>query len=158
MPLLYILCGPSGAGKSTWARQFVATQEAAGEELRYVSRDEIRYSMLNEEDDYFAREKEVFKKFAGAIAQTLVDGFNVIADATHLTKKSRRKLIDAIDRYTTDYKIIMVPFDTDVEVCLLHNGVRQGRMRVPGGTIRNMCEQFEFPEYEEDKRIVRIWE
>lgn len=153
MAVLYILCGPAGGGKSTWARAF-----AENVKVQYVSRDEIRFSLLTEEDDYFSREKEVFRRFSGSIAQMLLDGFSVVADATHLTKKSRRRLINAIDQVTTDYEIVMVPFNVPVETCLLHNSVRQGRMRVPDSTIRKMCEQFEFPEYEEDKRIVRIWE
>ena len=84
MPILYILCGPSGCGKSTWANQFMNDHNT--DDIRYVSRDEIRFSLVGEDEDYFAHEKEVFRKFSGTIAQTLVDGFDVIADATHLNE------------------------------------------------------------------------
>ena len=87
MAILYILCGPSACGKSTWRDAFIA--EHSDQDIRYVSRDEIRFSMLEEGEDYFAHEKEVFKKFVSTLAQTLVDGFDVIADATHLNEFSR---------------------------------------------------------------------
>ena len=44
MPILYMLCGPSGAGKSTWARKFI--EDHAENDIRYVSRDEIRFSII----------------------------------------------------------------------------------------------------------------
>ena len=43
MATLYILCGPSGSGKSTWAHAFI--NEKPEDDIRYVSRDEIRYSL-----------------------------------------------------------------------------------------------------------------
>ena len=108
MSILYMLCGPSGCGKTTWARKY--TEDHANEDIRYVSRDEIRFSMLKEGEDYFAHEKEVFKRFVDTIRLNLISGFDVIADATHLNAFSRRKLTQAIDMYFTDYQIIYVVF------------------------------------------------
>ena len=107
MPNLYILCGPSGCGKTTWCNAFMREND-----VRYVSRDEIRFSMLKDDEDYFAHEVDVFKEFTGTLAQTLVDGFDVIADATHLNARSRQRLTQAIDMYITDYNIIYVVFNT----------------------------------------------
>ena len=64
MATLYILCGPSGCGKSTWSHQYIAFEDALGNDIRYVSRDEIRFSIIKEEEDYFSHEKEVFKTFS----------------------------------------------------------------------------------------------
>ena len=156
MSVLYIMCGPSGCGKTTWARQF--TQDHAAEDIRYVSRDEIRFSMLKDTEDYFAHEKEVFKKFVGTIRQTLIDGFDVIADATHLTEFARRKLTQAIDMTYTDYAIIYVAFHTDVATCIAHNQQRSGRADVPETVIRNMCRDYRMPSKEEDERVIDIIE
>ena len=158
MPILYILCGPSGSGKSTWAHNFIREKDPLYKNIRDVSRDEIRLSMLKDGEDYFAHEKEVVRKFTGTIVQTLVDGFDVIADATHITRFSRRKLTQIIDMHYTDYKIIMVVFTSDPEVCVERNKNRTGRANVPENVIRNMCRDFRAPTYDEDERIIDIWE
>lgn len=157
-PILYMLCGPSGCGKSTWARNFMIEEDRKEHDVRYVSRDEIRFSMLKEGEDYFAHEKDVVRKFTGTIQATLVDGFDVIADATHLTQFSRRKLTQIIDMLYTDYHIIMVVFTSDPEVCVERNKARTGRANVPENVIRNMCRDFRVPTYDEDERIIDIWE
>ena len=119
MPILYIMCGPSGCGKSTWAHNFIRENDPLYSNIRDVSRDEIRFSMLKDGEDYFAHEKEVFKKFVGTICQTLIDGFDVIADATHLNEFSRRKLTQAIDMRYMDYKIIYVVFNVSADTCVM---------------------------------------
>ena len=52
-PTLYILCGPSGSGKSTWAHNFMIEEDRNGHDVRIVSRDEIRLSMLKDGDAYY---------------------------------------------------------------------------------------------------------
>ena len=154
MSKLYILCGPSGSGKTTWAEKFMYENE----DIRYVSRDDIRYSILKEGEDYFAHEKEVFKKFVGTITETLIDGFDVIADATHLNEFSRRKLTQAIDMRFTDYEIVYVVFSTSLETCLERNSNRVGRKNVPETVIRNMFRDAKEPSYDEDERVIDIIE
>lgn len=156
MPILYILCGPSGCGKTTWAFEFVQKPENA--DVRYVSRDAIRYEMVNPNEEYFSREKEVFRRFANIIRQTLIDGFDVIADATHLNEFSRRKLTQAIDIYFKNYEIIYVSFNVNADVCIKHNANREGRANVPETVIRNMCRDFKAPSLDEDERAKGIIE
>lgn len=156
MATLYILCGPSGCGKSTWAYKYM--YENIDKNIRYVSRDEIRYSMLKDGEDYFSHEKEVFKKFVSTIRQTLIDGFDCIADATHLNEFSRRKLTQAIDMLYTDYQIIYVNFGANADICIEHNKNREGRANVPETVIRNMCRSFRAPSLDEDERAKEIIE
>ena len=154
MATLYILCGPSGCGKSSWSRQYIAL----GNDIHYVSRDEIRFSLLKDGENYFAHEKEVFKKFANTIRHTLVDGFDVIADATHLNEFSRRKLTQAIDMYYDNYKIVYVVFNVSADTCVERNKNREGRANVPENIIRNMCRDFRAPTLDEDERAIDIVE
>ncbi len=156
MPILYIMCGPSGCGKTAWAHNFINMYPQ--DDIRYVSRDEIRFSILKDGEDYFSREKEVFKKFVGTLRQTLIDGFDVIADATHLNEFSRRKLTQAIDMYITDYKIIYVVFNVNADTCVARNANRTGRANVPENVIRNMCRDFRAPTKDEDERVIDIIE
>lgn len=154
MPILYILCGPSGCGKTTWAANFIKEHR----DVRYVSRDEIRFELVDPNESYFSREKEVFRRFANTIRQTLVDGFDCIADATHLNEFSRRKLTQAIDIHFKDYEIIYVSFNVNVDTCIEHNTNREGRANVPETVIRNMCRDFRAPSIEEDERAKEVIE
>ena len=155
MPKLYILCGPSGSGKSTWAKQFIKEHREI-DDIRYVSRDNIRLELLIDGEDYFSHEKEVFRRFVGYIRQILIDGFDCIADATHLNEFSRRKLTQAIDMQFKNYEIIYVVFNVDVDTCLARNERRANLAAVPDTVIRNMCRDFRAPTYDEDERIVDI--
>ena len=158
MATLYILCGPSGAGKSTWANKFMVEEDNNGHDVRYVSRDDIRMSLLKDGEDYFAHEKEAFKRFVGTVTQTLVDGLDVIADATHLNEFARRKLTQSIDMLYTDYNIVYVVFNVDADICVAHNANRTGRANVPENVIRNMCRDFRAPTKDEDARVIDIIE
>lgn len=153
MATLYILCGPSGSGKSTWARNFIQEHE-----ICYISRDDVRLSIIKDDEDYFSHEKEVFKKFVQGIAVTLQEGKSIIADATHLNMFSRCKLMQALDMYTRDYDIVFVVFNTDVETCIERNKERTGRRNVPENVIRNMCRDFRHPTMDEDDRVKEIIE
>jgi len=154
MPILYILCGPSGCGKTTWAMNFMKEHD----NIHYVSRDEIRFELVKPDESYFSREKEVFRCFANTIRHTLVDGFDCIADATHLNEFSRRKLTQAIDMYFKDYEIVYVSFNVSADTCIEHNANREGRANVPETVIRNMCRDFRTPSIEEDERVKEVIE
>ena len=156
MSILYILCGPSGCGKSTWRDTFIT--EHSDQDIRYVSRDEIRFSMLKEGEDYFSHETEVFKKFTETLAQTLIDGFDVIADATHLNANSRHKLTREIDRYTTDYSITYVVFNTSFSESCARNTQREGLSQVDESIIASMYRNFRTPTLQEDMRAIDIIE
>ena len=152
MPILYILCGPSGSGKSTWANS------DERQDIAYVSRDNIRLSLLKDGEDYFSHEKEVFKQFVKEIAIRIMAGRDCIADATHLNMFSRCKLMQALDAYTHDYKIIFVVFNVSADTCIERNKAREGRRNVPENIIRNMCRDFRVPTKEEDERVIDIIE
>ena len=156
MPTLYIYCGIPASGKSYYAKK-------AQHKVHYISRDEIRFNMVEENEEYFSKEKAVLKLFSTSIAKVLENGQDVIADATHISKASRAKLIKAIDGYfaakkieSPEYKIACVVFDTPFEVCCERNAARVGRARVPDEVMRRFANGWEFPEMEEDARIKEI--
>ena len=105
----------------------------------YVSRDEVRSSMLGEDDDYFAKENAVFKEFIRRINEA-IDNPNieaVIADATHLNWASRNKTINHLHLSKVE-EVIPVIFNTPLNVCLDRNSKREGRARVPDAVVRQM--------------------
>ena len=160
---LYILCGVSGCGKSTWVKKKMRENEStdiSSQKWAYVSRDEVRFSMIKEEDDYFSKEKQVFQEFVNRICGNLSDAWieNVIADATHLNEVSRDKLINAIRRKRPNLPlhITMVYFDIPLEVCKFRNNKRSGRARVPDNVIEKMHAGLQFPRLREGLEHIEI--
>jgi predicted kinase len=141
---VYLMCGPAGGGKSTWIREHATPGVSA-----HISRDRIRFSMVKEDEYYFSREKEVYMEFVRQICRALayetkwVD--EIYVDATHLTKKSREKLVRELDSFYPSYDLIAVIVKPELEQCLAQNAQRSGREFVPETVIRNMYESFQHP-------------
>ena len=149
MPKLYILCGIPSSGKSTWAKGFLM-------DACYISRDDIRFSMLKTGDDYFSHETEVYKEFIYEISQALTHGYDVIANATHINESSRSKLTHAIDKFFTNYQIVYVVFETPLKECQMRNNNRSGFAHVPPVAIQTMYNRFSAPTLDEDSRAIDI--
>lgn len=158
---LYVLCGIPGCGKSTWVKNRMAENTSSTDsKWVYVSRDEVRFSMIKEEDDYFSKEKQVFEEFVNRLCGNLSDAWtqNVIADATHLNETSRDKLINAIRRKRPNLPlhITMVYFDIPLEVCKFRNDKREGRAHVPDEVMDKMYAQLEFPKLRKGLEAIEI--
>jgi predicted kinase len=158
---LYILCRIPGCGKSTYVKKLMGENTSSTDpKWAYVSRDEVRFSMVKEEDDYFSKEKQVFNEFISQLAAKLDDTYitNVIADATHLNEVSRSKLINSINsaRGNKPLHITMVYFDIPLEVCKFRNAKRVGRARVPEEVLEKMYRSLEFPRLREGLERIEI--
>ena len=141
---LWIMCGAPGSGK-TW---FAKNKLMKGYGWDYISRDEVRFSMIKDGEEYFSHETAVFNEFVEKIAIALDWGHdNVIADATHLNWGSRRKLLKALSKNCVleDVDVIPVVIDAKLEDILEHNKLRDGRARVPEETIRRMYRNISDP-------------
>lgn len=138
---VWLLSGIPGSGKSTWARNKALQNGGV-----WCSRDEVRFSMLNENDSYFSQEDRVFQSWIANInnALNMEDVKDVYVDATHLTDKSRNKTRRRLNHKNID-KIVNVIFDVPLEVCLERNAQRTGRAAVPEDVIKNMYNSFTFP-------------
>lgn len=150
IPRLYVMCGAPGSGKSTWAKRHFP-------EHYYVSRDEIRFKLLQPGDDYFAHEHEVYDKFIAGIKLGLSFG-DTIADATHLNLGSRRKLYNALSQEINfPYEIYWVFMDTPLAVCLKRNEQREGRAKVPERSITEMFGKMNIPTIGEHEKVKGVW-
>ena len=139
---LYLMCGPAGSGKTTWVREHATPGVSA-----HISRDRIRFKMVKEDEYYFSRENEVYMEFTRQIMKAITCEWvdEVYVDATHLTKKSREKLVREIDNVCRPFDIIVVAIKPSVEQCLAQNAQRSGREFVPEQVIMNMYSSFEDP-------------
>ena len=146
---VYLFCGPPGGGKTTIAKSMMLDIPFGGE-TAYISRDEIRFELLKEGEDYFAHEDEVFNTFVDRINHALGSDCcaNIFIDATHLSEKSRNKTLDRL-HLAEDTILIPVSVRPPLERCLEQNALRSGLARVPETAIRNMYASYKEPTYKE---------
>ena len=141
---LYLMCGIPGSGKSTYAKM--------NKDLRYckyISRDDIRYSLLKDGDDYFSKEKQVFRVFITQINQAIIMGRDVVVDATHISRASRARVLRNLEGRCNLDKIVCICMTTPLLDCLQRNAMRSGRAKVPDKSIKEMAHNFEKPSYDE---------
>ena len=139
MSKLIMMMGVAGAGKSTWLRENKCPEDVV------VSRDAIRFEELDEKGgEYFAHEDEVFRRFIAQIIGGLVAGETVYADATHLNRKSRLKVISRVRKYATEMEVVWIK--VPLETAIKQNEMRSGRAKVPADVISNMYKNIEKPD------------
>lgn len=71
----------------------------------------------------------------------------VFADATHLNKKARAKVLNRVSKFADEVEAIVM--DVHLETAIERNDNRTGRTFVPRGVIRRMYFQMEVPTAEE---------
>lgn len=147
MKQLILTCGIPGSGKST----FIMNHNF-GLNTKVISRDNIRFSLLTEKDEYFSKEKEVWKEYVNNIKDALYhnsDDDIVIADATHLNKMSRLKIINALGDSLKGVEVNVLVMKTPLPLALSRNNKRVGRHFVPPEQIQKMSLNFTVPTFEE---------
>ena len=109
---VFLLSGIPGSGKSTWARKNLTPT------TEWISRDNVRFSIVNEDEEYFSHEDEVFDTFISYINQMLEDPRvdTIFIDATHLNKRSRDKTLNRIRKERID-ELNCVCFVTPLSIC-----------------------------------------
>lgn len=146
---IFVMVGIPASGKSTWAKSQV--EEKGG---KYVSRDKIRYGLVGdcEKDLYFSKETQVFRDFCQEILEGLEEGKDVYADATHINKASRAKLMNHIGATVglLEVEVVAVYVETSLETCLKRNEERDGFAKVPEDAMRSMYRFKSKPKLEEN--------
>ena len=136
MGRLIMMMGIPGSGKSTWIKKNFPNVEP-------VSRDAIRFELLQEGEDYFAHEDEVFDKFIHQIVGSLAVDEVTIADATHLNVKSRAKVLNRVRKFADFIEIVWI--NPPLETAFKQNDMREGLAWVKHGIIRRMWFSMETP-------------
>ena len=161
MNYLIMFCGIPGSGKSTEARRMAGSLATRGLTIEYISRDELRFSMISNESEYFSKEKEVFNKFVEKMNNSLNKNDCTIIDATHISKANRAKILRRVED-PTNVRLLVLYLTTPLDVCMRQNDLRTGRERVPHEVIEKMAKQFEDPTEKEFAGFsfdsVEVWE
>lgn len=140
---LIIMSGCPGSGKSTFAKEYFPN-------AKYVSRDAIRFGIVREDEEYFSKEDEVFRRFIEEINEGMRESVDVVADATHLNEKSRAKLLYNLKLNKDKYKVTVVYLKTSLATCIERNENRKGtRAYVPKDIIKRMYFSCKAPNLEE---------
>ena len=137
MGTMYLMCGAPGCGKS----YYIKTHLKEGEKV--ISRDEIRFGMLKDGDEYFSKEKEVYNEFLRRIRAEIAAGSDFYVDQTSLNTGARAKLLNRLDKKPT--KLIAIYIDRPIERILFQNSQRTGRALVPEDAVINMFNSIEIP-------------
>ena len=102
-PKLFIMCGLSGSGKSSIAKDLAVKYHA-----EIVSSDAIREELFGSCQNQSDNEK-VFNIFNKRIRESLNKNKNVIADATNITIKSRRAIVEYVRKLDVEKICYIVP-------------------------------------------------
>lgn len=150
---LYLMCGIPGSGKSTYLKTRFSQSS------RVISRDEIRFSMVKEDEEYFSKEKAVYAEFIRQIKEALETNTEVFADATHLNETSRAKTLRSLGKSLKDVEVNVIWVRVPVEVAIQQNENRKGtRSYVPKSVIRRMHSQVTPPTKEEGFDHIYVFE
>ena len=143
-PKLFMLIGLPGSGKSTFARNRVKFYDDCNKtRLEIVSSDDIR------EELYGTRSCQkdparVFEIAHERIINSLEQGWDVIFDATNITRKNRASLLKKIPAYTEKFaQICWAPISTCIERDL------KREFSVKTDVIWKMAYKFQMPFYDE---------
>lgn len=124
--IFIMLIGIPGSGKSTYAQKLDGIIHSS---------DRIR-----EQSPDWSHEK-VFGYMKKMTRRCLEDGYDVIYDATNVSRKKRRDIIETVKKIGVLTKAVV--FATPIDVCIERNAARE--RTIPEYAIRRMALHFEFP-------------
>lgn len=144
MPTFMMVVGLPGSGKSTWIKEYVASlRESYDIEIKVFSSDKIREELYGDEAIQ-GNPSEVFDIMKNRTLQALKEGYNVIYDATNITRKNRHSILSQIPK---DVEKICCIIWARIETCILRD---EQRIRSVGeSVILRMLKRFETPWYDE---------
>lgn len=138
-PKLFIMCGLSGSGNSTIAKDLAIKYNA-----EIVSSDAIREELFGSFQNQSDNEK-VFNIFNKRIRESLNKNKNVIADATNITIKSRRAIVEYVRKLDIEKICYIVP--KKYKDCVKDNKNREHT--VPEYVLEKQLRRFQIPFKEE---------
>lgn len=150
VPTVYIMCAIPGAGKTHWAKRYVTKSNALGKHIVYISSDDIREEICGDAQDQ-SKNWKVFELFYSRARKAVQEGSDVILDATHLTRKSRRKCRDRFK--DLDCKFIAVQLTTPVIESMYRN-MKRDRI-VPDYAMERMINAFQ--PVKDDEGFDDVW-
>ena len=138
-PKLIILCGIPGSGKTTYATKYISEHS----NTVHLNSDNIRKELLGDEATQ-GDNNLIFSRMQNRAIDGLNFGYNVIYDATNMTRKDRAGIIAVCPKFAKiECHIIWAPIETCIE-----RDVERKRT-VGKEVIDRMLKRFQAPYYDE---------
>ena len=134
-PIVYVLVGCPACGKSTFAKNF-------DNDTVVISSDAIREELYGDEAIQ-GNGKEVFSLYYDRAIAAIENGYDVILDATNVTRKARKNIFSTLGKSNIDCKFVAICFERELDVLLKQNAGR--KRKVPKGVIERMYHNYVRP-------------
>ena len=145
-PTLIILCGIPGSGKTVYSKEYIKTHS----NIIHLSSDQIRAELYGDESIQ-GNPGEVFSLMQKRAVAALNDGYDVLYDATNITRKDRASIIGACPKFTKiECRIIWAP----IEECIKRDAERE--RTVGKEIIDRMLKRFQAPYYDEGIDEIKV--
>ena len=138
-PTLIMLCGIPGSGKTTYANNYIEQNS----NTIHLSSDAIRKELYGDENIQ-GNPAEVFTLMQKRAIDALNNGYDVLYDATNITRKDRASIIGICPKIAKiECHIIWAP----IETCIERDSKRE--RTVGKEVIDRMLKRFQAPWYDE---------
>lgn len=144
-PKFIMLIGPAGCGKSTLANSFWNSDK-----YEIVSSDEIREELYGDASIQ-GNPRDVFEIMHSRVIKYLEEGTHVVYDATNLTYKNRKSILDKVTPLAGCVGMVVA---TPLDTILKQNRSRE--RAVPEEVIMRQLCQFEMPTFSEGFDVIRV--
>ena len=145
-PVLILLCGIPGSGKTTWAKNYISKNP----DFIHLSSDAIRAELYGDENIQ-GNPVEVFTLMQKKAVESLNAGYNVVYDATSMTRKDRASIISMCPKFThIQCNIIWA----QIETCIERDATRE--RTVGKEVIDRMLKRFQPVFYDEGINEIKV--
>ena len=146
-PTLIILCGIPGSGKTSYARDYIPDYP---KRAIHLSSDSIRAELYGDESIQ-GNPGEVFALMQKRAVEALNDSYDVLYDATNITRKDRSSIIGVCPKFARiECHIIWAP----IEECIKRDVDRE--RTVGKEVIDKMLKRFQAPFFDEGIDEIKI--
>lgn len=146
MPKLIMLIGLPGSGKSTYAKSLL---DPVGQ-VKYCSSDVIRKELYGDENIQ-GNPQTVFEHLHNKVEQHLRQGYDVVYDATNVTRKNRRGVINKFSSLAEiEAHVVWAPY----EECVARDKERV--KKVGEDVIRKFLYRWQSPNYDEGFKFIDV--
>lgn len=144
MAKLIVLIGPQASGKSTYTKTLTDEVVVSSDEIRYKLQEEIHGDPYHYDRSLNGK---VFGKYYAEIERNLLDDRVVVADATNVNLRERRRYFNVVNKVRkqgVDVHIHGILFLKDIETLVEHDSKR-GERSVGRHEIIRTLKRFRLP-------------